>query len=83
MPTLFGYQGVFHWVNGQDVVYENWQSGEPGIPDSFEKCGEMTDYSVFYGKWNDKACSDTQQFICQKGNSVKSKKAKKQTKTKH
>ncbi|XP_078358046.1 snaclec agkisacutacin subunit A-like [Oculina patagonica] len=54
---------VFHWVDGTKLQFTNWVGGHP---DSLsEKCGEMTDYGVYRGKWNDKFCSSSQPFICE------------------
>jgi len=40
--------GGWEWVNGQQVTYTNWMSGEPNNS-SFEDYGELTQY----GTWND------------------------------
>ncbi|KAJ7336623.1 hypothetical protein OS493_011843 [Desmophyllum pertusum] len=58
--------GSFRWSNGDRLTYENWIIGEGSISGS-EDCGEMTDYSVFHGQWNDKTCSVKQPYICEKG----------------
>lgn len=58
--------GSFRWSNGERLTYENWISGEGNVSSS-EDCGEMTDYSVFRGQWNDKTCSVKQPYICEKG----------------
>ena len=59
------FSEVFHWVDGTELHFKNWVTG---APDSLsEKCGEMTDYGSFRGKWNDKHCSSPQPFICEIG----------------
>lgn len=54
---------VFHWVDGTELHFKNWVTGAPDTLS--EKCGEMTDYGSFRGKWNDKDCSTSQPFICE------------------
>lgn len=62
--------GIFRWSNGQRLSYQNWIV-MPNISKP-EDCGEMTDYSVFRGMWNDQSCSAMLPFICEKGD-VKNK----------
>jgi len=57
--------GIFRWSNGQRLSYQNWIV-MPNISEP-EDCGEMTDYSVFRGMWNDQSCSAMLPFICEKG----------------
>lgn len=56
----------FRWSTGEKLTYQNWIRGEGSISGK-EDCGEMTDYSVFRGQWNDKSCSAKQPYICEKG----------------
>ena len=62
--------GIFHWSDGQRLSYENWIT-KPNIS-GHEDCGEMTDYSVFHGRWNDLSCSAKLPFICEKKGDVTS-----------
>ncbi|XP_022790890.1 neurocan core protein-like [Stylophora pistillata] len=55
---------VFRWVDGTELKFANWVTNAPNNVN--EKCGEMTSYGSFYGRWNDKSCSQPQPFICQK-----------------
>ncbi|XP_020893229.1 snaclec coagulation factor IX/factor X-binding protein subunit B-like [Exaiptasia diaphana] len=56
----------FTWVTDERVQYTNWIS-IPSTDNLDEKCVEMTDYSVFHGKWNDNSCNvQNQGFICEK-----------------
>lgn len=57
--------GIFRWTNGQRLTFTNWIE-KPNIS-GHEDCGEMTDYSVFHGQWNDNTCSTKLPFICEKG----------------
>lgn len=57
--------GIFRWSNGQRLTFTNWIE-KPNIS-GHEDCGEMTDYSVFHGQWNDNTCSTKLPFICEKG----------------
>lgn len=54
---------VFQWVDGTELTFTNWVTRAPDNLD--EKCGEMTSYSSFYGRWNDNSCRKQQAFICQ------------------
>lgn len=57
----------FTWVTYESVQYTNWITN-PSHGNLDEKCVEMTDYSVFHGKWNDNSCDVQKQgFICEKG----------------
>ena len=60
-----GINGSFTWSSGSILTYENWLQ-EP-LKDGDEKCGEMTDYGPYRGKWNDKPCRTRQPWICEKG----------------
>ncbi|KAK3727043.1 hypothetical protein QZH41_012569 [Actinostola sp. cb2023] len=54
----------FAWVTGERVTYTNWIN--PKGNDGNERCTEMTDYSVFYGMWNDNNCDlGRQGYICE------------------
>jgi len=57
----------FEWVTGESVSFTNWISLSGNSVD--EKCVEMTDYSIYHGKWNDNKCGQRKQgFICERGN---------------
>ncbi len=71
--AYFGYsdaeeEGVWKWLNGENIFYENWAEGEPN------NSGEE-DYAMFYyqftdGKWNDGnfgngTVNDDKVFICE------------------
>lgn len=61
----FSSSNVFQWVDGTELTFTNWVTRAPDNLD--EKCGEMTSYSSFYGRWNDNSCKEQQAFICQTG----------------
>lgn len=61
----FSSSNVFQWVDGTELTFTNWVTRAPDNLD--EKCGEMTSYSSFYGRWNDNSCRKHQAFICQTG----------------
>ncbi|XP_070560953.1 C-type lectin domain family 19 member A-like [Ptychodera flava] len=57
-------EGDFRWIDGTELVYSNWNPGEPD--DYLEQ-----DCVVFGGttgeapwKWNDTFCSDNHHFVC-------------------
>lgn len=63
-------EGIFTWVNGEQILYSNWHQGEPNGENQYE------DYAMFYykfndGTWNDGDFSnngtlnDTLAFICE------------------
>ena len=56
--------GLFRWTNEENVDFKNWIK-EPDI-NGTENCGEMVDYDSHRGKWNDKGCSTSLPFICEK-----------------
>ena len=55
---------LFRWTSEEKVGFKNWIT-EPDINGN-ENCGEMLDYASFRGKWNDKPCSSTLSFVCEK-----------------
>ena len=74
--AYFGYsdaeeEGTWKWLNGENLLYENWAEGEPN-----DSMGE--DYAMFYyeftdGKWNDGnfgngTVNDDKSFICELDN---------------
>lgn len=63
-------EGIFKWVNDEQIIYSNWHQGEPNSENSHE------DYGMFYykfddGTWNDGdfeydgTANDTVAFICE------------------
>ena len=57
-------EGAFRWVNSAPFGYENWGGGEPstqGLDGSDEDCVEMR----ADGFWNDNACQDSRQYLCE------------------
>lgn len=63
-------EGIFTWVNNEQIIYSNWHQGEPNSENQYE------DYGMFYykfndGTWNDGDFSnngtvnDTTAFICE------------------
>nr|XP_016851014.1 PREDICTED: pulmonary surfactant-associated protein D [Anolis carolinensis] len=54
-------EGTFRYLNGETIVYSNWQAGEPNNDHNQEDCVEV--YSS--GKWNDKSCGEKQLIICE------------------
>ena len=45
-------EGVWKWVNGENVNYTNWHQGEPNAEN------ENEDYAMFYYKYNDGTWND-------------------------
>uniref|UniRef100_A0A8C8RRL1 Surfactant protein D n=1 Tax=Pelusios castaneus TaxID=367368 RepID=A0A8C8RRL1_9SAUR len=54
-------EGQFKYLNGQNIAYSNWQTGEPNNDNGVEDCVEV--YSS--GKWNDKACGERRLILCE------------------
>ncbi|XP_018017000.2 C-type mannose receptor 2-like [Hyalella azteca] len=57
--------GVFEWSDGNAVVIQNWNMGEPSGGDG--NCVEM---KIEEGFWNDMTCSEAQPFVCKRGYST-------------
>ncbi|XP_018017012.1 macrophage mannose receptor 1 [Hyalella azteca] len=57
--------GVFEWSDGNAVVIQNWNMGDPSGGD--ENCVEM---KIEEGFWNDMTCSEAQPFVCKRGYST-------------
>ncbi|XP_042315904.1 pulmonary surfactant-associated protein D-like [Sceloporus undulatus] len=54
-------EGRFKYLNGEAIVYSNWQAGEPNNDKRQENCVEL--YSN--GKWNDKSCGEKRLILCE------------------
>ncbi|XP_050816630.1 pulmonary surfactant-associated protein D-like isoform X4 [Gopherus flavomarginatus] len=54
-------EGHFKYLNGENIVYSNWQTGKPNNESDVEDCVEV--YSS--GKWNDKSCGDKRLIVCE------------------
>ena len=54
-------EGVFAWQDGNPLVYEAWNEGEPNNFNSNEDCVEVL---LSNGLWNDARCRDEKPFIC-------------------
>ncbi|XP_071789139.1 uncharacterized protein [Asterias amurensis] len=54
--------GKFLWVNGDPLVYTNWDEGEPSSNQG-EGCVRISDGQ----KWDNVGCAATHNFICQIG----------------
>ena len=52
----------FHWVDGSDLSFTNWASGEPSS--IHENCTEFVMRTG--GKWNNLRCTVHKSFICGK-----------------
>ena len=58
-------QNDWLWVDGSRLNYSHWGESEPNNID--EECVEMRPFYPHYGGWNDQECSDTINYICEKG----------------
>ncbi|XP_045180757.2 ladderlectin-like [Mercenaria mercenaria] len=56
-------EGVFAWLDGTLVSYENWEPGEPSSYDSRQNC--ITIKSGSNNKWNDVKCRKQKPSICE------------------
>ena len=48
--------GNWLWVDGSNVTYDNWGSGEPGN----KNCSQV----ISNGSWKDGSCANLKTFIC-------------------
>ena len=55
---------LFRWASEEKVDFKNWVT-EPDI-NGTDNCGEMVDYWIYRGKWNDRRCYWNLPFICEK-----------------
>mmetsp|Transcript_10437 Transcript_10437/g.13530 ORF Transcript_10437/g.13530 Transcript_10437/m.13530 type:complete len:242 (+) Transcript_10437:109-834(+) len=53
-------EGTWVWADDSDVVYTNWDDGEPNSFGKGEDCAHLHGN----GKWNDIGCESTLPFIC-------------------
>lgn len=60
-------EGFWIWKTSglpvSNVGFSNWGKGEPNNDRGMEHCAHMRSY---YGDWNDKICTSSLQFICEK-----------------
>ena len=62
-----GHEGSWYWINGDELSYHNWYTGEPNNGDGVEHFLQMIVVGGAKGKWND-AANDTSKvggFICE------------------
>lgn len=58
---VFQTEGKFKYLNGDAIVYSNWQSGEPNNDKGNENCVEV----YVTGKWNDRSCGEKRLILCE------------------
>lgn len=57
-------EGVFFWIDsGKNFTFTNWHGIQPDNAGNNEHCVEMFARS---GKWNDRPCSHSTLFVCEK-----------------
>ena len=54
---------IWEW-SGQEVIYDNWDGGEPNS--GSDRCTEVVIKPGRVGKWNDVGCIRKYLFICEK-----------------
>ncbi|XP_006129996.2 uncharacterized protein LOC102457721 isoform X1 [Pelodiscus sinensis] len=54
-------EGRFKYLNGENIVYSNWEPREPNNDKGAEDCVEV--YTS--GKWNDKSCGERRLIVCE------------------
>uniref|UniRef100_A0A8D0BTN0 C-type lectin domain-containing protein n=1 Tax=Salvator merianae TaxID=96440 RepID=A0A8D0BTN0_SALMN len=54
-------EGKFKYLNGEAIVYSNWQQGEPNDEKGRENCVEV----YGNGKWNDRSCGEKKLILCE------------------
>ena len=59
--------------NNSTPTYLHWYIGEPNDGDGTEDCVEIilgsSDSKPFNGRWNDRACTDVEAFVCESARS--------------
>ena len=60
--TDFLDEGVFSWVDGAAVTYNNWMAGQPNNGENKQHCVWITPE----GEWDDITCKKTEAYVCQK-----------------
>lgn len=55
----------FLTVCGKTPIYQNWATGEPNDENQQEGCGQLYTGTFRHGKWNDKECFHSIQYICE------------------
>ena len=59
-------EGKWTWVSDRSTIsYSNWAKGEPNNDRGVEHCGQLY-YNQHSFPWNDAACSDRHEYICEK-----------------
>ncbi|XP_058889912.1 macrophage mannose receptor 1-like [Acipenser ruthenus] len=67
------HEGKFTWSDGSQVLYTNWNAGEPNnFGDSGEHCTMIAHSHRETGRWNDGGCQSKLGFVCyrKKSNSI-------------
>lgn len=54
-------EGSFKYLNGDPIIYSNWQQGEPNNDKGRENCVEV----LVNGKWNDRPCGERRLILCE------------------
>ncbi|KAM5141289.1 mannose-binding protein C-like [Mantella aurantiaca] len=54
-------EGKFKYLTGEEVIFTNWNPGEPNNTNNTEDCVE----SLSNGKWNDISCTEQRLVICE------------------
>ena len=59
-------EGLWTWVSDYSIIgYSNWAKGEPNNDRGVEDCGQLCNNRRSFS-WNDAACSDRHEYICEK-----------------
>ncbi|XP_078499060.1 mannose-binding protein C-like isoform X1 [Lissotriton helveticus] len=54
-------EGIFKYLNGEKIIYYNWNLGEPNNSKDNEDCVEILDN----GRWNDIPCTMPRLVVCE------------------
>lgn len=59
-------EGVWVWITGEALIYDNWRDGEPNNadPDGGENC--MIIEGELNGTWDDRRCTRAYAYLCER-----------------
>ena len=62
---LFSGDDKYYWIDGSEVVWENWGPGEPNDEDGTETCVQAYGAHYHPSEWSDHRCFDYRGHVCE------------------